>query len=432
MERSSSIYFTPKDIIASAKKHGIENILTLLPDNIRNFEKVSYVPYTCKTPSGKQQMLKLKFINQIIAASAKLPYKTPAEEAKFLVLMFRRLTLEDLEKSDYPDNKKKELLDNNAEFIDCLDIIADAQKNLMKRMSTLKLKKVKCKGKTLSSFRQTHRDPKESDKDDEEKNKDTEENTNEEEEEVKVKLENPLYRCKLPVDPVTKKIGKTIDGKFTYIIMDARKSSNVDGKNKVVPAKILIKKNLEDLTSSNTQHFVTYLSLVSGELVFDSISISQNFISPSNKINILHVWPHKSIKEEAISEEERNSMSVFGSKGYVDEIVVEEPKENISKTASTNYKIQTKINENYNSDEEQDLDEEEPEENYEDQTSSRTIVTLKSDNKVENENNESNTRNEEPLQEETTNEFGRTSEEILEQPKPKLKIKKSSSSKSKN
>ena len=66
------------------------------------------------------------------------------------------------------------------------------------------------------------------------------------------------------------------------------------------------------------------------------------------------------------------------------------------------------------------------------QTSSRTIVTLKSDNKVENENNESNTRNEEPLQEETTNEFGRTSEEILEQPKPKLKIKKSSSSKSKN
>lgn len=321
----SSSSFTPKDIIASKKKFGDDS--RLLKADIANTRKnknpkqpTYYIPVNFKNVAGKQQPINLKFVRQLISSNAKLPHGAESSDAKFLNVSFKKLELKDLEGTEYPEDKKEGLLTSNAEFIEALSIIADEYIACVKdEINKYKGEKFRIIERKLNCFRQDRRLGSADDEN--------------QDEDGKVAID-PIYRIRLEADPETKKLGRSSDRGHQYVVFDMRKSekeAKETGKPKRdIVARVMVKGKPVDLNISNAKHFISFMSLTSGIIHFECICLSRSGISLKCRFRSLHVWRHKTMKQESLGEEDRDDMAEYGYKGGDDEdldVNVDEPEE---------------------------------------------------------------------------------------------------------
>lgn len=320
----SNSNFTPKDIIASKKKHGDSRLLKADIANTRKNKNPKqptfYIPITFKNVAGKPQAINLKFVRQLISSNAKLPYGAEANEAKFLNVSFKKLAVKDLEGTEYPEEKKEGLISANEEFIEALGIIADDYLACVKE-EILKYKgdKFRIIERKTNCFRQDRRVGSAEDEN--------------QDDDGKVAID-PIYRIRLEADPETKKIGRASDRGHQYVVFDMRKSekeAKETGKPKRdIVARVMVKGKPVDLNINNAKHFVSFMSLTSGVIHFECICISRSGISIKCRFRNLHVWRHKTMKQESLGEEDRDDMAAYGYQGGEDEdldVNVDEPED---------------------------------------------------------------------------------------------------------
>ncbi len=326
----SATYFEAKDIKSAKAKCKDEPWFKLDASKTRKNKNKQqptyYIPFTAKNAGGKRIPLALKFNRQLIASNAKIPYGVSDEEARDVRVSFRELNKDDLEPTDYEESKRESLLTSNKELIEALGIIADEYLELVDR-EVLKYKGDKFKlnkNKTVNCFRQTHRDAGE------------DEESDDKDEDGKIPLPYPIFRIKVPADPETKKIGFNSDKTgHIYVVFDMKKTtadakSNGSKKPKPVVAKIKTSKGFVDLTVTNAKHFITYMSLTTGMILFDSVCISKSGVSLMCRFKELHVWKHRTLKVSAMDEDTMNDMAEYGAvnaNGDDDE-VFDEPEDN--------------------------------------------------------------------------------------------------------
>lgn len=323
----SATYFEVKDVKTAKAKCKSEPWFKLDASKTRKNKNTQqptyYIPFTAKNGAGKRIPLALRFARQVIASNAKIPFGTTNEDARDVRVSFRQLTSEDFESTDYEEPKREGLIQSNSEFIEALNLIADEYLELVDR-EVLKYKGDKFKlnkTKTINCFRQTHRDAGDEEKGDEE---------------GKIALPHPIFRIKVPADPETKKIGFNSEKTgHIYVVFDMKKASKeaktVDGKrkNKPVVAKIKTSKGYVDLTVNNAKHFITYMSLTGGMILFDSVCISKSGISLMCRFKELHVWRHRPLKVNAIDDDAVNDMAEYGASNDKndDDEIFDEPEE---------------------------------------------------------------------------------------------------------
>lgn len=147
----STNIFTPQSLIAAKEKYKNTPLLKIEGD-IRTGGKIEkgkkkiqsyYIPFKCKNAAGKYVPLQLKFVKQVTASGAKLPYNISEDDAKHVTVMFKKLSNDDLATSDYPEIKREGLLALNEEFVNALNIIADEYLDLVKREILPEFKKRK-------------------------------------------------------------------------------------------------------------------------------------------------------------------------------------------------------------------------------------------------------------------------------------------------
>lgn len=323
----SATYFEPKDVKTAKTKCTKEPWFKLdaakTRKNKNKQQPTYYIPFTAKNAQGKRIPVSLRFARQVIASNAKIPFGVSDEEARDVRVSFRQLTQEDFEPTDYEESKREGLIQSNTEFVEALNTIADEYLEMVDReVLTYKGDKFKLnKNKTVNCFRQTHRDA----GDDEEGDEDG-----------KIALPHPIFRIKVPADPETKKLGFSSEKTgHVYVVFDMKKASKeaktVDGKkkNKPVVAKIKTSKGYVDLTVNNAKHFITYMSLTGGMILFDSVCISKSGISLMCRFKELHVWRHRPLKVNAIDDDAVNDMAEYGASNGKDddEEVFDEPEE---------------------------------------------------------------------------------------------------------
>lgn len=323
----SATYFEAKDVKTAKAKCQSEPWFKLdaakTRKNKNKQQPTYYIPFTARTSAGKRIPLALRFARQVLASNAKIPFGVSDEEARDVRVSFRQLTPEDFEPTDYEEPKREGLIQSNTEFVEALNLIADEYLELVEReVLTYKGDKFKLnKNKTVNCFRQTHRDA----GDDEEGD-----------DEGKIALPHPIFRVKVPADPETKKLGFNSEKTgHIYVVFDMKKASKeaktVDGKkkNKPVVAKIKTSKGYVDLTINNAKHFITYMSLTGGMILFDSVCISKSGISLMCRFKELHVWRHRPLKVNAIDDDAVNDMAEYGAGNNKDddEEVFDEPEE---------------------------------------------------------------------------------------------------------
>jgi len=330
---SKTTELTPKEIIQLREKYPDESLLVpQIKQTKKNKNKdfpTSYVPYSIKRLVGSPTTFRLKFTQQLLAANAKIPFGTTVETAKDMRITFRRLTKEDLKDTDYPPDKHDALLASNDEFIKALDIFADEyEKMAEKYISGKNTPQFRAKGIPVASFRQTHRKP-------------TDQELLNPELADGIPLENPFYRFRVSADPVTKELGnKSTDGKLNPVVFDVRKTTKENGMQKF-PARLIKGKTKKgkhiytNLTVANGGDFMTYMSLVTGVVTFDSACISRSAVSSMNRVNNLYVWPHQVMKRSSIDPEDVESMAMFGTNNFNDEMHVDMPKEETKSSNKT-------------------------------------------------------------------------------------------------
>lgn len=323
----SNTSFTPKDIIASKKKHGAESRLfkvdvTNTKKNKNPKQPTFYIPASFKNVAGKYQPLNLKYVRQLISSNAKLPHGVEANDAKFLNVSFKKLELKDLESTEYPEDKKEGLLTSNTEFIEALNIIADEYLTCVKEdILGAKSDKFRVIDRKINCFRQDRRV---ASADDEGVDEDG-----------KVPMD-PIYRIHLKADPETKKLGFNSDRGFQYVVFDMRKSEKEakdTGKPKRdIVARVMVKGKPTDLNINNAKHFVSFMSLTSGNIFFECVCLSKSGVSLMCRFRNLHVWRHKTMKQEAIGDDDRDDMAAYGYRAADGEdedldVNVDEPEE---------------------------------------------------------------------------------------------------------
>ncbi len=354
----STNIFNPQTLLATKEKYKSSPLLKLEGD-VRTGGKTEkgkkkiqsyYIPFKCKNIAGKYVPLQLKFIKQVTASGARLPYNISEDDAKHVTVLYRKLTEEDLANSDYPEAKREGLLQLNDEFTKALDVIADEYLDLVKREVLPECKKKESKFKLLGSkkihcFRQTHRDAGENDETEETKTDEEESKTDDDK--PKIKLENPMFRIKLKADPVSKKIGTNFNGKYTPTVYDMKKTAKESvaaGKTKKVVAKVIVRGVPRDLTIKNVRHFVTYLSTSGGIITFESVCISSQGISLLCHFRELHIWRHKPMKQETLNTADITDMADCGMEGEDEDVNIEDEDEELEKTSKTKVKDNKKNN----------------------------------------------------------------------------------------
>ena len=395
----ASTYFEVKDIKLAKAKCGKEPWFKLDVSKTRKNKNAQqptyYIPFTAKTSGGKRFPLALRFNKQIIASNAKIPFGVKDEDARDVRVSFRQLTQDELDITDYEESKRTSLIQSNTEFVEALGIIADEYLELVKReVLTYRGDKFKLKVKTINCFRQTHREAGDGEEGDEEGDEESNEKS-------KIKLPHPIFRIKIPADPLTKKLGFNSEKTgHIYVVFDMAKASKdaktsdgktSDVKKKPIVAKIKTFKGYVDLNVTNAKHFITYMSLTGGMIMFDSICISKSGISLLCQFKEIHVWRHKPLKIEAMNDEMANEMAEYGVSNKDEEEVFDEPDDSNhendieSKSAKSKVKSKTQSNikdkikattklvarklvkalDNNNSDNEVSADEDEPNANEE-------------------------------------------------------------------
>jgi len=385
----STNIFTPQLLLATKEKNK-DSPLFKLEGDVRSGGKTEkgkkdiqsyYIPFKCKNVAGKYVPLQLKFIKQITASGAKLPYRTTEDKAKHMLITFKKLTEDDLSNSDYSEAKREDLLKNNTEFVEALNIIADEYLDLVKREVFPEFKKgKKAKFTSLGSkkvhcFRQTSRevnDDEETQNDEDKKEEDGDkENDNDDDGKKRIPLEHPMYRIKLKADN-TQKIGYSYNDKYFPTVFDMKKTAKESaekGKSIKVVAKVISKGVARDLTIKNVRHFITYLSLSGGIITFESICISSQGISLLCHFKELFIWRHKPLKQESMNTNEISDMAGYGIEGEEDvNIDDEEEKENSQKPSKgKNNKKNSKAMKDLEFENDEDAEEfgttQEPEEN---------------------------------------------------------------------
>ena len=302
---------TLDDVIASAEKYGEDKIL--IPDikkvrdlrtiNPKSIYDTTYVPLLFKNINGKEMKVKIKFSEQIIASSAKLPHGSDDESTpKHLNLSFMKMDIEDIKGGDYVPKKKEtdeeqekenKRVQNNIEryqsnslkFLKVLDIIDKSYtgvcNELIQNMKSYKFKIQKDrKMKDIPIFHI---------KQDVRYNKETE--TDE-------PLQNPIYRLKIPVCKKDGRLGiwSNYNNEYKPTVFDTRKMTKKNNYQQV-PAKVKIGGKMRELDVQNAGSFITYKSLIGGHIVFECIVASKFGLSLNNSFYDLYVHKHKSKSE---------------------------------------------------------------------------------------------------------------------------------------
>lgn len=338
----------PKTIIELRKKNPVLGTLLIVEHEKTKKNKdgtVQYVPICLN--DGFKSRLKLHIYNQIISSKAKSYSgdEKQAKQANSVAISFRKLSLNDLECSDYAENVKNTLLEKNHELCDALKIIADEYEYLCKNQvipydgAAYEIKQ----NTVINNFAQFDRKLTEDEKkaefalpanDRKFKNK-------------RAPLENAIFRIKLlaAYDDNLKRIGdknfKT--KKFEYTVFDVRKPivnpKNSEKNNvKYSPAQFKNKEGkLIDLNVNNVGDYITCMSLISGIIDFDSVCISPYGLSLKNKFNQLYIAPHKPIVFENIDVDELKSMNLSNmTNNDADMIIEDEPNTDTSNDKKKN------------------------------------------------------------------------------------------------
>lgn len=323
-----STYVTIKDILESAKKYGNDQVLTWDPtvfrDNKKNNKASKYdctwVPFKFRFITGTEVQLRLKFSKVVISSGAKLP-SSEEDNIKNMIIVFRKMSEEELLQGDYAPKKMtnaedqaiedKKMQDNvqlmltaTNEFNDAMEIIDKSYQNLclqMKQAQSLgftvrKDKKVKTiEEVNVYSIRQSSREDKENPGADD------------------IKLEFPLTRIKLMLGKngvvgieTFNQTTKSWD--FRPNVYDSRK---MGPKNNYEPVLANVKENgrLCPLDSKNAGVFITYKSVVGGIVEFQEIVVSKFGLSLANKFKELYVKRNKSnLVESTFSKKDLEAM----------------------------------------------------------------------------------------------------------------------------
>lgn len=318
-----SSFITLDQVLVSHAKHP-NAVLSWHPSNFRDLKKinkkakfdVTWVNIQFITDSGKKVPCKLKIKNQILASGAKAPQTKEKDDISSFTVQFKSLSREDIEGGDYVprtlstrEDQEKEVkrvaknIDgytaNNAKLIQVLDIlnasfikvaseIIEADKNREVKFTVRKDRKKK--DVTIFPLKQSTRY-------DEEKRED-------------IPLESPIFRIKVPVYKKDGRIGAWNNYKdcFRPIVFDARKMTTKNGFTPV-PAYVKKGKKKIPLNRSNVSGYITYKSLVSGIIQFDSATISKAGISCGNKFYNMYIVRHKSAsKPETVTAEDISDM----------------------------------------------------------------------------------------------------------------------------
>ena len=359
----SSYIMTTNDIIESREKHGVGNIMrrAQTQNAVRTIDgkhPTTYINMEFKNTEGKWIPAHYKWLNQVIAANAKPP-STEQNEPKFVNCTFRPINKEILSESQYKPEQYDSVIKQNQLHIKALDIIEEEFKLAIENDIYDKIK-AKIPKREIKSFVQSVRDPTEEEL--------TTDQAKPKSERIiingKIRLANPMYRFRIPVDNKVEKDGKKLNliginakGKHIDNVFDSKKS---DAKRGIKgPARIIriVKNNKEEvpLDSKNAGNFITYLSLLSGITEF-SACISGQGVSMQPRNKETYVAHHPKITRKQFNDDEINNMGIGGVE-YDPATVVEELDDNEEKTTKIKTKDKKKTKKHNNNGDDDDDDE---------------------------------------------------------------------------
>jgi hypothetical protein len=301
--------FTPKDILAIKNKYPNDALAVADITKVKVFKNdktgqqaIYYVPFNFKNLKGNYQQLQIKFNSQVLSGNAKPQFGVTEDQAKNINISYASLDEKKFDGTEYNPEKIEELVKANKEFIDALDIIAEEYNKAAVQLINSKPKEIKmAKGMEISSFRQTHRNQIDGD------------SADDVDDSGKVKLPHPIYRFRInAVDD--KRLGwKNSSNDFMPCVFDLKKKSKLKSSDskapiKDIPAKVMSKGKLIDLTIQNAKHFITYMSLTGGLINFETVCISKKYVSLRCTIKSLHVWHHKPLKQNPFEDSEFDEM----------------------------------------------------------------------------------------------------------------------------
>jgi hypothetical protein len=295
------------DVFNSADKFGEDKVLVPDIKKVRDLKTINpksvydttYIPLLFKHINGNVMKVKIKISEQIISSSAKIPHGSDEESApKHLNLSFINMNIEDIKGGDYVPKTKENAEDqekenikvqntieryhaNSVKFLKFLDIIDKSYTSVCKDLiSNMKSYKFKIqKDRKMSDIPIFHI------KQDIRFNKETGEDE---------KLENPIYRLKIPVCKKDGRLGiwSSYNNEFKPTVFDTRKMTKKNNYQQV-PAKVKIGGKLRELDVHNAGSFITYKSLIGGHIVFECIVASKFGLSLHNSFYDLYVHKHK-------------------------------------------------------------------------------------------------------------------------------------------
>jgi hypothetical protein len=324
----ASQFITPKEIIEVKKLFPNDSIFTLDVDNTKESNNKTfltyYIPFTCRRLVGNPTRLNLKVTKQVISSNAKISFGILPKDAKDVQVVFRALNKEDLAGTDYLPPVHKSIVEQNNEFIQALDIIADDYE-MMVNSDVLPYDgdKFELRDRKVHNVRQTHRKASKEEKKEDKKLPIEERIINIDN---KTPLPYPLYRAKIQADFISKKLGVSTKKGHRYNVFDARKVTKAN-KYKPVVAKLREGRLPVDLTTDNAKHFITYMSLIGGVMDFDSVCVSKSGISLKCSFRDIHVWPHKPMKIITLDDDDIADMANMGVSGYDSGADIDEPEE---------------------------------------------------------------------------------------------------------
>jgi len=320
------------DVIASAEKFNC--VLTYNAKKARDLKTLNpkskydttYIPLLFKHINGKEMPVKIRFSEQLIGSYAKAPQGSDEESIpKYLNISFMKMKRGDIEGGDYVPKKRdtQELQDiedkrvsdnidrymsNNEKFIKVLDIIDSSYKTvcaeIKEKESTFSFRVRKDRNQkdiTVFSIKQVTRLDRDTNKDE--------------------KLENPIYRLKLPVCKKDGRIGiwSNYHDEFRPTVFDARKM-NKKNNYQPVPAKVKVDGKLRDLDVTNISSFMVYKSLIGGNISFECIVVSKFGLSMNNSFYDLYVYRHKTkLSQSTLSKDDIIQMRGGASEDEEDE-----------------------------------------------------------------------------------------------------------------
>ena len=341
---------TPEDVFASHTKFGcvlktdVKDVRDLKTINPKSKYDVSYFDLKFKHVNGSELPVKIKFSKQLIASGAKAPQGADDESnPKNLNISFSHLKRDDIATGDYvpktKDTPEKQEIENkrmsdtideymeiNAKFLKVLDIIESSYQtvcqDLIANEAKLPVRIQKDKNQkniTIHSIKQTSWLNRETKKDE--------------------KLEHPIFRVKIPICQKNGLVGvwSNYNNEFKPIVFDARKMTEKN-KYQPVPAKVMVEGKLCDLDAKNAGSFITYKSLIGGNLMIKEITCSKFGFSLSTAFYDLFVIRHKAkAASAAITREEiiqmRGDISDDDSDAELAEEPAEEPAEDSDEDA---------------------------------------------------------------------------------------------------